>query len=110
MTVNGKAYPNLNVDKDLYRVRILNACNSRTLTITFWAEETGNIMSFLLYKTDSSYYYRPLELNSIELTPAGRAEIVLDFAAIKSKRVIMKNIPFPEKLMKKRRGPDLQTR
>lgn len=93
MTVNGKAYPNMNVEKNLYRVRVLNACNSRIITIGFYAEETAAMMSFTLYKSDSNYHYQPIVLTSLELPPAGRAEIVLDFTAIKTKRVILKNIP-----------------
>lgn len=38
MIVNGKAYPNMNVERNRYRVRILNACNSRILTISFKVE------------------------------------------------------------------------
>lgn len=38
MVVNGKAYPNMNVEQNLYRVRLLNSCNSRGLTISFVEE------------------------------------------------------------------------
>lgn len=38
MTVNGKAYPNMNLERNRYRVRLLNACNSRALTISFRVE------------------------------------------------------------------------
>lgn len=33
MIVNGKAFPNMNVERNRYRVRIINTCNSRTLNL-----------------------------------------------------------------------------
>lgn len=38
MTVNGKAYPNMNVEQNRYRVRLLNSCNSRGLEVSFKSE------------------------------------------------------------------------
>lgn len=98
MVVNGKAYPNMNVERNRYRVRLLNACNSRGLTISFKVEETGALLPFLLYKTDSSYHYKPVEVTEIVMPVAGRIEIVMDFTNVRTKRVIMQNVPFPNKM------------
>lgn len=97
MTVNGKAYPNLNVEQNRYRVRILNACNSRGLTISFFAEATNQILPFILYKSDSCYHYQPIQLYSLDLPVAGRAEIILDFTKVTKGKVIMRNVPLPNR-------------
>ena len=98
MTVNGRTYPNLNVEQNRYRVRLLNACNSRFLNISFWEERTQKIIPFRLYKSDACYHYKPLELTYLELAVASRAEVVLDFTSITSGRVIMMNIPQPAEI------------
>jgi FtsP/CotA-like multicopper oxidase with cupredoxin domain len=100
MTVNGKAYPNLNVEQNVYRVRILNACNSRGLTISFLQESTKRLLNFTLYKSDSCYHYQPIQMNSLALPVAGRAEIVIDFTKVTSGRVIMRNVETPNRYEK----------
>lgn len=90
--VNGKAWPNMNVERNLYRVRILNVCNSRIMTVAFVVEGTEEYIPFKLYKADVSYYEEPLELTQVELPVSGRVEIVMDFALVGAKRLIMKNV------------------
>ena len=94
MTVNGHAWPNMNVEANLYRVRLLNACNSRRLVIAFLAlaPEGNSTVPFLLYKSDSSYYQQPMPLTEIELGNAARAEIVLDLTNYASRRILVINL------------------
>lgn len=94
MTVNGKAYPNLNVEQNRYRVRLLNACNHVSLVISFVEEATNKLIPFTLYKSDSCYHYQPIQLTALRLPIAHRAEIVMDFTGIRG-RVIMRNVPMP---------------
>jgi FtsP/CotA-like multicopper oxidase with cupredoxin domain len=63
--VNGKVWPNLNVESGLYRVRLLNVCNSLGLLIAFVEENSDNYIPFKLFKADISYYEEPLVLDSI---------------------------------------------
>lgn len=91
MVVNGRTYPNLDVERNQYRVRLLNACNSRTLIIELVAEATNSKIPFSLSQADSTYYYRPVQLESLIVPPGGRVELVVDFTGISNGRVILKN-------------------
>ena len=57
--VNGKAWPNMNVDKAQYRFRILNGSNSRFYNLIF-----SNGMNFIQIGSDGGYLQAPVELNS----------------------------------------------
>lgn len=53
----------------------------------------------MLYKTDSSYQYKPVETSYLVLPSGGRAELVLDFTSIQRDRVIMQNILLQNQLI-----------
>lgn len=91
MVVNGKAYPNLNVEQNRYRVRILNACNARTLNIEFFSIALNRSIPFALYKSDSCYHYQPVQLSNLIIPSGGRVELVVDFTGVSSGKVILKN-------------------
>ncbi|QQS08695.1 MAG: multicopper oxidase family protein [Phycisphaerales bacterium] len=73
--VNGKVWPFLDVRKGKYRFRLLNGSNSRTYTLAL-----SNNATFHLIATDLGMTSTPVPLTSITLSPAERAEIVVDFA------------------------------
>jgi spore coat protein A, manganese oxidase len=83
--VNGKAWPNLNVDRGQYRFRIVNASNSRFYHLYF-----SNGMSFVQIGTEQGYLRSAVTLNSnpvinsgsLILAPAERADILVDFSKI----------------------------
>jgi spore coat protein A len=81
----------MNVEKNHYRVRIVNSCNGRQLLLSFFDEEAKEDIPFQLYKADSCYYNNPLTLTKVEVPPAARVELVIDFALVKGKRIIVKN-------------------
>lgn len=89
--VNGRTWPNMNVERNNYRVRIVNGCNGRPLRLSFVDEEYGLALPFSLYKADSCYYNNPLTLTEVPLAVSGRIEIVVDFNQLKGKRIIVKN-------------------
>jgi spore coat protein A len=72
--VNGKVWPYLYVDQGKYRFRVLNGSNSRFYTLalsdrsTFWA-----------IGTDGGLLSAPVPVTAIQLGPAERADIVVDF-------------------------------
>ena len=85
--VNGKVWPNMNVDKGQYRFRILNGSNSRFYEIGF-----SNGMAFVQIGSDGGYLKAPVSLTSLLLAPAERADIIVDFSALASgTKVILKN-------------------
>lgn len=94
IVVNGKTWPNLNVDRGEYRFRVLNGSNARFYNLKF-----SNDMEFLQIGSDGGYLEKPVKLNSILLAPAERADIMVDFSSIPpGKKLILENTaaaPFP---------------
>lgn len=92
--VNGSVWPNLNVKRRQYRFRLLNGSNAR-----FYNLEFSNKMSFIQIGTDGGYLAKPVELNSLLLAPAERADILVDFSLIEDGTELLLNnnasAPFP---------------
>ena len=85
--VNGKVWPNMNVDMGQYRFRILNGSNSRFYNINF-----SNGMSFIQIGSDGGYLKAPVTLTSLLMAPAERADIIVDFSRLSpGAKVILQN-------------------
>lgn len=98
--VNGKVWPNLNVKPRQYRFRLLNASNDR-----FYNIELSNQQSFIQIGSDGGYLPHPVELTSLLLPPAVRADILIDFSKLApGTKLIMTNISVPNGTV-----PDPQT-
>lgn len=93
--VNGKVWPNLNVERRQYRFRLLNGSNAR-----FYHLKMSNEMMFIQIGSDGGFLQTPVELNSLLLAPGERADIIVDFSDITpgtSLRLLNDaNAPFPE--------------
>lgn len=74
--VNGKVWPYLDVKQGKYRFRVLNGCNSRTLTLSL-----SNSASFHLIGTDGGLLPTPITMTQMTLAPAERADVIVDFAS-----------------------------
>ncbi|GAC1414129.1 MAG: hypothetical protein NVSMB57_09710 [Actinomycetota bacterium] len=72
--VNGVAQPYFSVEARKYRLRILNASNLQPYQVAF-----ANGMSFEQIATESGLLPAPIRRTSLNLGPAERAEIVVDF-------------------------------
>jgi spore coat protein A, manganese oxidase len=83
---NGKIFPYLDVEPRLYRVRVLNAANSR-----FFLLSLGNGGSFHQIGTDLGLLPAPVELRSLQLYPAERADLIFDFSGHAGERIVLKN-------------------
>lgn len=77
IVVNGKVWPNLNVDRCLYRFRILNGSNTR-----FYNLFLSNGMEFTQIGSDGGLLSKPVKLTSILLAPAERADILVNFGEL----------------------------
>eukprot|EP01095_Lingulamoeba_sp_RSL-Kostka_P011793 TRINITY_DN457_c0_g3_i3.p1 TRINITY_DN457_c0_g3~~TRINITY_DN457_c0_g3_i3.p1 ORF type:complete len:557 (-),score=164.72 TRINITY_DN457_c0_g3_i3:1379-3049(-) len=84
IVVNGIINPYMNVDDSTYRFRIINTCNSRYLTLDLY--DVGNIISdnninaFTIIGSDHGFLFdSAINPHSFTLSPAERAEIVIDF-------------------------------
>jgi FtsP/CotA-like multicopper oxidase with cupredoxin domain len=93
--VNGKVWPNLDVEPRQYRFRILNGSNARFYNLMF-----SNNMPFFQIGTDGGYLEKPVQLVSLLIAPAERADIVVDFSQLSpgTKLILTNsaNAPFPD--------------
>jgi spore coat protein A len=94
-TVNGKCWPNLDVDRGKYRFRVFNGSNARFYNLKFLAG--GNALTFSQIGTDGGLLDTPAKLNKLVLGPGERADLVVDFAGLPagSKVVLSNNAPTP---------------
>lgn len=92
--VNGKVWPNLNVERTLYRFRVLNGSNAR-----FYNLKLSNTMDFYQIGSDGGYLSEPVKLNSLLIAPGERADILVDFSSCAPcTEIILQNTanaPFP---------------
>lgn len=93
--VNGKVWPNMDVDRGIYRFRLLNGSNSRFYNFHF-----SNQMTFKQIGTDGGYLKSPVTVKAILLGPGERADILVDFSLLEAgtKITLLNNAraPYPE--------------
>lgn len=75
MLVNGKIWPYMNVRQGKYRFRVINGCNSRTLTLAL-----SNGQMFQQIGTDGGMLPGPVTLTQLTLGSGERADVIMDFA------------------------------
>ncbi len=96
--VNGKAYPYLDAEPRRYRLRLLNASNSRTWNL--WFDSGGGALPFHMIGGDGGFLPAPVELQRLRLGPAERADVILDLTgADKGSLLTLRNdapMPYPE--------------
>jgi spore coat protein A len=85
MLVNGKVWPFLQVEPRMYRLRVLNGCNSRILGLdiggaTFW--QIG---------AEGGLFDIPVAMQRMVLAPAERADVIVDFSKFAGNTLVMKN-------------------
>jgi spore coat protein A, manganese oxidase len=100
MMVNGKVWPNLDVNQTLYRFRLLDGCNARFLNIKFVDTTTNQPIPFTMIGTEGGFLKAPVTLTTLLFAPAERPDILLDFSNVPAgHKVIMTNTangPFPD--------------
>jgi spore coat protein A, manganese oxidase len=74
--INGKIRPYVEVEPRLYRLRLLNAANSRFFTLAL-----SNNQPFFQIGTDQGLLAAPVKLSRLTLAPAERADILIDLSA-----------------------------
>lgn len=77
LLVNGTLNPQLTVNKEKVRLRLLNGANAREYTLKL---NTGD--SFVQIATDGGFLNEPVIMNEITLAPSERAEIIIDFSRL----------------------------
>ena len=85
MMVNGRTWPKLQVEPDIYRLRLLNGCDSRFLILAF-ADENLKIRGLPVVQigNEGGFLPAPVELTgqTLLLGPAERADILVDFRRV----------------------------
>ena len=98
--VNGKLWPNLNVDKGQYFFRIVDGSNARFYNMSLTVVGTGQTLPFTQIMTDGGYLQSAVKLNSLVIAPGERVGILVDFSKLAPGiKVIMNNTanaPFPD--------------
>jgi len=84
--VNGKLFPYLNVEPRKYRLRVLNASNSR-----FYYLSLSNGMPLRQIGSDQGLLAAPVELKNITLAPGERADLIVDFKNIRGQNLVLKS-------------------
>ncbi len=84
--VNGLPQPYLDVADRKYRLRILNASNIRNYQL-----ELSNGQAMTQIGTESGLLPAPVSRQSILLSPAERADIVVDFNGLLGQQIVLRN-------------------
>jgi FtsP/CotA-like multicopper oxidase with cupredoxin domain len=90
--VNGKVWPNMDVAKGQYRLRILDASNTRIYGLSFLNTRTNTRVPFVQIGSDGGYLKTPVTLTELLLAPAERVDILVDFSGFDSgTKIILQN-------------------
>ncbi|HSD20447.1 MAG TPA: multicopper oxidase [Anaeromyxobacter sp.] len=94
MVVNGRTWPQLEVEPRRYRLRFLNGCNSRFLLLKLATDNTpedGSIddgdyaavsLPFWQIAAEGGFLPAPVNLDQLLMGLAERADVIVDFGAI----------------------------
>ncbi|WP_263418559.1 multicopper oxidase family protein [Terriglobus albidus] len=100
--VNGAIYPYVEVRPQLYRIRLLNSCNSRVLNLYLnLAKRPTDIPQLIRFHqigSDGGLMPQPVALEKLELAPGERADLIVDFSSLAGKTVTLSNdapAPYP---------------
>jgi spore coat protein A len=86
IVVNGKLWPYLDVEPRKYRFRFLNGSNRRGYVISLSNEQT-----MMQIGTDGGFLSAPQAIQSVELLPAERTDIIIDFSACEGQEITLLN-------------------
>ena len=101
MTVNGKVWPKFNVEARKYRLRLLNACDSRYLILQFYALPIGETeldkantdpLPFTIIGGDDGLASHPVSQDTLLFEPSARYDILFDFDGLDGYRIVMANL------------------
>jgi spore coat protein A, manganese oxidase len=88
--VNGKATPYFDVEPRKYRLRILNGSNARFYRLAFDDDH-----EFHMIGSDQGLLKSPVALQRLQLAPAERADVIVDFSKYAGKRMQLESDSMP---------------
>ncbi|HKT02864.1 MAG TPA: multicopper oxidase domain-containing protein [Rugosimonospora sp.] len=77
LVVNGKAWPYLNVDRGLYRFRVINASQLEDYRLSL-----SNGMPFWVIGSDGGLLDAPVLVAAVDIAPAERYDLLIDFSTL----------------------------
>jgi spore coat protein A, manganese oxidase len=83
---NGKIFPYLDVEPRRYRFRLINVANTSFFDLSLSQEQV-----FQQIGTDQGLLPAPLERTRVELYPAERADVIVDFSKLAGKSVQLRH-------------------
>jgi spore coat protein A, manganese oxidase len=87
MLVNGVVWPYLNVEPRKYRLRILNGCNARIMSLTIPGVRLWQIGA------EGGMFDKPVPVSRLVLAPAERADVIADFSGVAGNVQMINNDP-----------------
>jgi spore coat protein A len=96
--VNGVPWPQCEVEPRAYRLRLLNASDSRFYKLQF-VRRNGAALSFHQVGTELGMMDGPVHLDTLLLAPGERADVVINFAGVAREYVRVTNsanAPYPD--------------
>ena len=86
IVVNGKLWPFLDVEPRKYRFRFLNGSNRRGYVISL-----SNDQPMFQIGTDGGFLSAPQLIQSVELLPAERTDVIIDFSSCAGQEITLLN-------------------
>jgi spore coat protein A len=90
VVVNGAPFPVLRVEPRKYRFRFLNGSNSR-----FYNLEIAGGPPFHHIGSEGGMFDKPVRRKKILILPAERADVIVDFAGFRAKKLVLRNVELP---------------
>jgi spore coat protein A, manganese oxidase len=87
MLVNGNTWPFLQVEPRRYRFRLLNGCNGRFLILRFDNPD----LRFWQIGAEGGFLPAPVRLSELLMSPAERADVIVDFSGLTGQRIRLLN-------------------
>ena len=83
--VNGAPWPYFKAEPRRYRFRLLNGSNHRFYDLSF-----GGAPIYVI-GADDNYLDKPMEVDSVSITPGEPADIIVDFSGLAGQNITMEN-------------------
>ncbi len=91
VAASGVVNPVFKLEKGTYRFRLVDVPNARLYRLAF-VDERGEVQPMALIAVDQGFLERKVEVETLILAPAERAEVVVEFK--REGRHFLKNMPF----------------
>lgn len=85
--INGTRNPYLDVDRAVYRFRVLNGANARLFRLVL-----SNGMPFTVIGNDGGLLAAPVNVTEIEFSPGERLDLIVNFQGLPGARVILRDL------------------